>query len=173
MLVVSGKTREANGDGGAEKQRAGEVDEDEDEDDEEEDGEDEEEEDEEEEEEEVNAEDDDDDDELSDPGESDGGEQSLAFADETMVDAEGDEDAEGEEIEVARDGAKEAAKKAELASDEEDGGSREGSPDLTKMTKRQRARFEDGPQDYMKLSDGRVTLTYLRISGHEPFDDDC
>ncbi|UQC74076.1 uncharacterized protein CLUP02_00723 [Colletotrichum lupini] len=32
-------------------------------------------------------------------------------------------------------------------------GSREGTPDLTKMTRRQRARFEDEPQQYMKLSD--------------------
>ncbi|EFX06587.1 papa-1-like conserved region protein [Grosmannia clavigera kw1407] len=34
-----------------------------------------------------------------------------------------------------------------------EGGSREGTPDLSKMTRRQRARFEETPQEYMKLSD--------------------
>ena len=58
-----------------------------------------------------------------------------------------DVDAEGEEIEVAdEDG-------VELDSDED--GSRAGTPDLSKMTRRQRARFEEEPQEYMKLSDGK------------------
>lgn len=68
-------------------------------------------------------------------------------------DAEGEEeDAEGEEEEI------EVADETQVADaeGEEDSelGSREGTPDLTKMTRRQRARFEEEPQQYMKLSDG-------------------
>ncbi|KAF4918192.1 INO80 complex subunit 2 [Colletotrichum viniferum] len=67
-------------------------------------------------------------------------------------DAEGEEeDAEGEEEEI------EVADETQVADaeGEEDSelGSREGTPDLTKMTRRQRARFEEEPQQYMKLSD--------------------
>lgn len=106
---------------------------------------------------------DDDDDDLSDPADSDDdADQTLGFGDDTMV----DEDAEGEEIEVAGEEADEdedeeeegvaiagpGAGKVEVDSDEE--GSQDGELDLTKMTKRQRARFEDEPQQYMKLSDG-------------------
>ncbi|UNI16188.1 hypothetical protein JDV02_002649 [Purpureocillium takamizusanense] len=110
---------------------------------------------------EDDEEDDDDDEELSDPGESDGGDQTLGFADETMADD--DEDAEGEEIEVAgeeeddedeveeEEAGEGRPRAAELDSDED--GSQAGSPDLNKMTKRQRARFEEEPQEYMKLSD--------------------
>jgi len=59
-----------------------------------------------------------------------------------------DLDAEGEEIEVAdEDG-------VGADSDDEDG-SRAGTPDLAKMTRRQRARFDEEPQEYMKLSDGK------------------
>ena len=115
--------------------------------------------------------DDDDDDELSDPGESDdGGDQTLGFGDDTMADEEEveDEDAEGEEIEVAGDDDVEldaegddAAAGIELDSDED--GSRAATPDLNKMTKRQRARFEDEPQEYMKLSDGKSS-TLLRTA---------
>ncbi|OAQ71123.1 PAPA-1-like conserved region family protein [Pochonia chlamydosporia 170] len=103
--------------------------------------------------------DDDDDDELSDPMDSDEGDQTMAFGDETMA----DEDAEGEEIEVAGedDEEEEEEEEEEDAEGEEvgdaeadsDEGTREGTPDLTKMTKRQRARFEEEPQEYMKLSD--------------------
>ncbi|KND92698.1 INO80 complex subunit 2 [Tolypocladium ophioglossoides CBS 100239] len=105
-------------------------------------------------------EEDDDDDDLSDPGESDdGGDQTLGFGDDTMADEEeADEDAVGEEIEVAGEEdaeldaeGEDAPGRVELNSDED--GSRAGTPDLTKMTKRQRARFEDEPQEYMKLSD--------------------
>ncbi|KAH0600655.1 hypothetical protein MHUMG1_01653 [Metarhizium humberi] len=112
-------------------------------------------------------EDDDDDDELSDPVDSDEGEQTMGFGDETMA----DEDAEGEEIEVAGEDEEEEEEEEEEedeveegdedaegeevgnAEAESDGGTREGTPDLTKMTKRQRARFEEEPQEYMKLSD--------------------
>ena len=120
--------------------------------------------------------DDDDDDELSEPADSDLGD-GTGFGDETMA----DQDAEGEEIEVAGDGedgeedeeeeeeeeeeegeeeeeeeeegdeGQEDGEGGELDSDED--GSRAGTPDLAKMTKRQRARFEE-PQEYMKLSDG-------------------
>ncbi|KAG6158607.1 hypothetical protein E4U36_007854 [Claviceps purpurea] len=143
------------------------------------------EEDEEDEEEEEEEEDDDDDDDLSDPADSEDGDQMMTFGDETMA----DEDAEGEEIEVAReqdqdeeDEEEEEEEEDEDEEEEEDededeegeeeeedaegevevggdiemdsvDGSQEGSPDLTKMTKRQRARFEDEPQEYMKLSD--------------------
>ncbi|KAG6138827.1 hypothetical protein E4U38_000248 [Claviceps purpurea] len=136
-------------------------------------------------EEEEEEEDDDDDDDLSDPADSEDGDQMMTFGDETMA----DEDAEGEEIEVAReqdqdeedeeeedededeeeDEEEEEEEDEEGEEEEEDAegevevggdiemdsvdGSQEGSPDLTKMTKRQRARFEDEPQEYMKLSD--------------------
>lgn len=89
--------------------------------------------------------DDDDDDDLSDPGDSDGADHTLGFGDETGLGD--DEDAEGDEIEVAGElGGEEG--------DSDDDGSQEGDVDLNKMTKRQRARFEEGPQDFMKLSDG-------------------
>ncbi|KAK5988678.1 hypothetical protein PT974_10164 [Cladobotryum mycophilum] len=113
--------------------------------------------------------DDDDDDELSEPADSDLGDETMGYGDETMA----DEDAEGEEIEVAGDEDDEEEEEEEeeegegdttvmgrgaaAASDEEldsdDEGSRAETPDLAKMTKRQRARFEDAPQEYMKLSD--------------------
>ncbi|KAH7311727.1 PAPA-1-like conserved region-domain-containing protein [Stachybotrys elegans] len=96
--------------------------------------------------------DDEDDDELSDPGDSEPEDQTMGFGDETMA----DEDAEGEEIEVAgeeeEEEEEEEAEEGEERDSDEDG-SRAGSPDLAKMTKRQRARFEDEPQQYMKLSD--------------------
>lgn len=88
----------------------------------------------------------DDDDELSDPGDSDAADQTLGFGDETGLGD--DEDAEGDEIEVAGELGGVAR-----AGDSDDEGSQDGEVDLNKMTKRQRARFEDGPQDFMKLSD--------------------
>lgn len=113
--------------------------------------------------------DDDDDDELSDPADSDAGDETMGFGDETMAD-DGDEDAEGEEIEVAGQEGDEddEDEEDEEEDDEGDGGDdddddddddEDGNPDesvdLTKMTKRQRARFEDdNAHQYMKLSDG-------------------
>ncbi|KAF4968856.1 hypothetical protein FZEAL_10336 [Fusarium zealandicum] len=94
-------------------------------------------------------EDEDEDDDLSDPADSDAGDETMGFGDETMAD-DGDEDAEGEEIEVA---GQEGDEEEEVEVDSEDEGDDDESPDLTKMTKRQRARFEDEPQQYMKLSD--------------------
>ncbi|EWY84933.1 hypothetical protein FOYG_12274 [Fusarium oxysporum NRRL 32931] len=112
--------------------------------------------------------DDDDDDELSDPADSDAGDETMGFGDETMAD-DGDEDAEGEEIEVAGQEGDEddEDEEDEEEDDEGDGGDdddddddddEDGNPDesvdLTKMTKRQRARFEDdNAHQYMKLSD--------------------
>ncbi|KAJ4151285.1 hypothetical protein LMH87_011996 [Akanthomyces muscarius] len=119
----------------------------------------------------IVADDDDDDDELSEP-DSDLGAETMGMGDETMA----EEDAEGEEIEVAGDG-EEDEEEEEEEEDEEDeddeqdeeedaegeadvqelnsdeDGSRAGTPDLAKMTKRQRARFDEQPQEYMKLSD--------------------
>ncbi|KAF5582523.1 hypothetical protein FPCIR_9499 [Fusarium pseudocircinatum] len=118
----------------------------------------------------VIQDDDDDDDELSDPADSDAGNETMGFGDETMAD-DGDEDAEGEEIEVAGqegdedDEDEEDEEEEEEEDDEGDGGDDDdedddgdGNPDesidLTKMTKRQRARFEDdNAHQYMKLSD--------------------
>lgn len=108
----------------------------------------------------VQDDDDDDDDDLSDPGDSDeDGDQTMGLGDETMA----DEDAEGEEIEVVGedDEEEEDDEDAEGEDDDADGdgldsdadGSREDTPDVTKMTKRQRARFEEGPGEFMKLSD--------------------
>ncbi|KAK7414738.1 hypothetical protein QQX98_006422 [Neonectria punicea] len=91
----------------------------------------------------VPDDDDDDDDDLSDPADSDIGDQTMGL-DETMV----DEDAEGEEIEVAG----EEVDDDEEEADSDDLGSQD-EVDLTKMTKRQRARFEEEPQQHMKLSD--------------------
>ena len=63
-----------------------------------------------------------------------------------------DEDAEGEDEEIEEADAGPAQEEANLDSDDETG-SRAETPDLTKMTKRQRARFEEGGE-LMKLSDG-------------------
>jgi Ino eighty subunit 2 len=99
------------------------------------------------------ADDDDDDDDLSDPDLSDVGDTTMGFGDETMA----DEDAEGEEIEVAgeeedeEDDEEDAEGEGVGELDSDDGS--QGEPDVNKMTKRQRARFEDAPQEYMKLSD--------------------
>ncbi|KAM0245567.1 hypothetical protein ACHAQJ_010533 [Trichoderma viride] len=106
--------------------------------------------------------DDDDDDELSDPADSDIGDDTIVYGDQTMAD---DEDAEGEEIEVAGD--EDDVEEEEEEEDEitmppgangdsdldSEEGSRAETPDLAKMTKRQRARFEDIPQEFMKLPD--------------------
>lgn len=118
----------------------------------------------------IVADDDDDDDELSEP-DSDLGDETMGMGDKTMA----EEDAEGEEIEVAGDGEEEEDDEEEDEEDEDDeqdeeedaegeadvqeldsdeDGSRAGTPDLAKMTKRQRARFDEQPQEYMKLSDG-------------------
>ncbi|KAH6604990.1 hypothetical protein Trco_006697 [Trichoderma cornu-damae] len=101
--------------------------------------------------------DDDDDDELSDPADSDIGDDTIVYGDQTMA----DEDAEGEEIEVAGDEddveEEDEITMQQRANGGSDLGSGEGSraetPDLAKMTKRQRARFEDIPQEFMKLPD--------------------
>lgn len=119
----------------------------------------------------VVMDDDDDDDSLSDPDDSDAEDQTMGFGDETMADD--DEDAEGEEIEGAGDDDDEEDEEdAEgedvdpvgirapgegLGSDED--GDDAAEPDPAKMTKRQRARFEDEPQEYMKLSDGKTLDT--------------
>ncbi|GKU05473.1 hypothetical protein FLAG1_02001 [Fusarium langsethiae] len=113
----------------------------------------------------IQDDDDDDDDELSDPADSDMGDETMGFGDETMGD-DGDEDAEGEEIEVAGpevdededEEDEEEDDEGEGGEDEEDDEDEDGNPDesidLTKMTKRQRARFEDEKEhQYMKLSD--------------------
>ena len=119
----------------------------------------------------ANAYDDDDDDDLSDPGPSDI-EETITYG-ETML---GDDDAEGEEeeIEVAAEGeepdaeGEEEEEEEELDSDEE-GASRAETPDLSKMTRRQRARFEDTPQEYMKLSDGKFYDFLTFVSPLTPF----
>ncbi|KAK1754320.1 PAPA-1-like conserved region-domain-containing protein [Echria macrotheca] len=94
-------------------------------------------------------EDDDDDDELSEL-ESEPEATELLGGDE---DAEGEDeevdiDAEGEEIEVVDEDAE--GEDEELDSDD---GSRAGTPDLTKLTARQRAKLGDASHEYLKLSD--------------------
>lgn len=113
-------------------------------------------------------EDEEEDDELSDPADSDIGDDTIVYGNRTMGD---DEDAEGEEIEVAgdEDDIEEEEEEEEEEEDDEmtmapgangdsdldsEEGSRAETPDLAKMTKRQRARFEDIPQEFMKLPDG-------------------
>ena len=112
---------------------------------------------------------DDDNDDLSDPGDSDpdntmnlgGGEmdaegEEIEVAgeeeDEEEEEEEGDDDDEEEEDEDAEGEEADEDAPGELDSDED--GSRAATPDVTKMTKRQRARFEDEPHEFMKLSDG-------------------
>lgn len=96
--------------------------------------------------------DDDDDDELSEL-ESEPEDVDMGLGDE---DAEGDDeeiedvDAEGDEIEVADEDA-EGEEEEELDSED---GSRAGTPDLSKLTARQRARLGDASHEYLKLSDG-------------------
>lgn len=127
-------------------------------------------------------EDDEDDDELSEPADSDIGDDTIVYGDQTMGD---DEDAEGEEIEVAGDEDDMEEEEEEVEEDDEDDemamapganggdsdldsdeGSRAETPDLAKMTKRQRARFEDIPQEFMKLPDGK-SFTYVCTSVRE------
>jgi len=72
---------------------------------------------------------------------------------EADADMDVDVDAEGEEIEVA-DEEEDDEEGLDSAGDTPGDGSRAGTPDLSKMTRRQRARFEETPQEYMKLSDG-------------------
>jgi Ino eighty subunit 2 len=72
----------------------------------------------------------------------------------------GDEDADGEEeeIEVVDEEEEEEEEDDELDSDDETpaGGSRASTPDLTKLTKRQRARLEEGGSGHLlALPDGK------------------
>lgn len=100
---------------------------------------------------------DDEDDDLSDPADSDMGDADQTMGmDETML----DEDAEGEEIEVAGEEVDEVE-----APDSDDEGSQDGELDRSKMTKRQRARLGDEPTQYMKLSDGTFRLGRCLMSG--------
>lgn len=85
---------------------------------------------------------DDDDDELSDPVDSDGADQTMGMEEDE------EEDAEGEDVELDAEG----EDAGDLDSLED--GSEQEQPDLSKMSKRQRARFEDDPQDFMELSNG-------------------
>jgi Ino eighty subunit 2 len=64
-----------------------------------------------------------------------------------------EEDAEGEDEDIEEPG---AADEDDLGSDED--GSQAETPDLTKMTKRQRARFEENGDALMKLSDGQSQI---------------
>ncbi|TPX07147.1 uncharacterized protein E0L32_010948 [Thyridium curvatum] len=116
----------------------------------------------------VVADDDDDDDELSElesdveeeindtvrvggeedaEGEED--EEEEEEEEEEVEEEDDDVDAEGEDVEVEEEDAEGEVEEI----DSDDDGSRAETPDLAKMTKRQRARFEDEPQQYMKLSD--------------------
>lgn len=103
--------------------------------------------------------DDDDDEELS--------ELESEPEDVTVEVAQGDEDAEGdddedvdaegeEEIEVADEDGE--GEDEELGSD--DDGSRAGTPDLSKLTARQRAKLGDASHEYLKLSDGETSASY-------------
>jgi Ino eighty subunit 2 len=95
----------------------------------------------------------DDDEELSEL-ESDADE----IQDTVKVGGGDEEDAEGEDEEMEE---AEPAEDDDLGSDED--GSQAETPDLTKMTKRQRARFEEnGDAALMKLSDGRSCGSAVR-----------
>lgn len=92
------------------------------------------------------AKDSDDDEELSEL-ESDADE----IQDTVKVGGGDDEDAEGEDDEIEE---AEPIEEGDLGSDND--GSQAETPDLTKMTKRQRARFEENGDALMKLSDGKL-----------------
>ncbi|KAK3314922.1 PAPA-1-like conserved region-domain-containing protein [Apodospora peruviana] len=107
---------------------------------------------------EIVNDDDDDDDELSelesDPEEAN---EAVRVAPSGEEEAEGEDDdadvdAEGEEIEVADEDAEGEDDEEELDSDDETG-SRAETPDLTKLTARQRAKIGGATHEYMKLSD--------------------
>ena len=104
---------------------------------------------------------DDDDEELSDL-DSDLGEE---VEEEDAMQTGNEEDAEGEEEEVE---VEEAEDDDELDSDDETpmDGSRASTPDLTKLTKRQRARLEEGGSGHLlALPDGKTPLNqYQRTS---------
>lgn len=74
----------------------------------------------------------------------------VGGVDDDEEDAEGEDD---EELEAAGAGDPDEEDDGELLSGDEDG-SRAATPDFAKMTKRQRARFEDDDGSLMKLSDG-------------------
>lgn len=99
----------------------------------------------------------DDDEELSEL-ESDADE----IQDTVKVGGGDEEDAEGEDEEIEE---AEPAEEVDLGSD--DDGSRAETPDLTKMTKRQRARFEENGDALMKLSDGK-SRRWARLSLARP-----
>lgn len=93
---------------------------------------------------------DDDDDELSEL-DSDLGEE---IEEEEAIQSGNDEDAEGEDEEIEA-----AVEEEELDSDDETPAneSRASTPDLNKLTRRQRARFDDAASGYlMALPDGRL-----------------
>ncbi|KAI0137153.1 PAPA-1-like conserved region-domain-containing protein [Xylariales sp. AK1849] len=64
-----------------------------------------------------------------------------------------DEDAEGEEDDEIQAAGPAGEDDDDLLDSDDETGSRGETPDLTKLTKRQRARFEDGDGGLMKLSD--------------------
>jgi Ino eighty subunit 2 len=105
----------------------------------------------------------DDDEELSEL-DSDLGEE---VEEEEAMQTGNEEDAEGEEEEIE---VEEAEDDDELDSDDETpmDGSRASTPDLTKLTKRQRARLEEGGSGHLlALPDGKST--FISRSRHEHF----
>lgn len=98
----------------------------------------------------------------------DGDEDAEGDEDDEEMDAEGDEIEEDQEVEAEPEPGAEAAPRPEdLGSDDDTNGSRGGTPDLTRMTVRQRARFEEvEPSHYQALSNGmfpsRICVTVLQ-----------
>jgi Ino eighty subunit 2 len=84
--------------------------------------------------------------------------------DEGEEDAEGDEDEEMMPVGPAQPGGDDLGSD----DDDDDGDSRAETPDLSKMTKRQRARFEDSDGGLMKLSDGKPTRMTRRLYVTDP-----
>lgn len=132
----------------------------------------------------VDDEDDDDEEELSEIEVSDpenAGDMSINVGgrDEDDDEEDEEEDAEGEDDDMedaGQDDEEDAEGELDVTAvggaddlDSDEDGSRARTPDLTKMTRRQRARFEDEPQSYMKLSDGRCnTRYYPRMPTNDP-----
>lgn len=120
--------------------------------------------------------DDSDDDELSELDSNlDDDEETMQFGNEDDIEGE-DEDADGEEVEEEVEEEDEEEEDLDSDDDTPGGGSRGSTPDLTKLTKRQRARLEEGGSGHLlALPDGiyrypfpldKLTQTEVQVKKH-------
>ncbi|KAH6688292.1 PAPA-1-like conserved region-domain-containing protein [Plectosphaerella plurivora] len=97
--------------------------------------------------------DDDDDDEEEEEDDEEADEEEDAEGEDDEMEQGQDEEVEDDDAEGEMDTTIADGPGGLGLDSDDDGGSRGQSPDLNKMTRRQRARFEEEPQSYMKLSD--------------------